>query len=226
MKYTTLGASRLEVSRLCLGTMNLGRHADTDASHAILDEAHTMGINYIDTANRYGTADRPNAAEEIIGEWFAKGGGRRERTVLATKVFEQTDPWPNNEGLSALNIRRACDASLRRLRTDHIDVYQMHHVDRRAPWDEIWEAFELLRSQGKIIYRGTPYARSTPFARFGDRYRTVLRCSDPPRSTVARPRHRARGVRMVSEVRPSASGSDFLHVSSGLRLRTSSDQLI
>lgn len=155
MKYTTLGASRLEVSRLCLGTMNFGRHADTSASHAILDEAHEMGINYIDTANRYGTADRPHASEEIIGEWFAKGGGRRERTVLATKVFEQTDPWPNNGGLSALNIRRACEASLRRLRADHIDVYQMHHVDRRAPWDEVWEAFETLRSQGKIIYAGS-----------------------------------------------------------------------
>ncbi|MFE5409558.1 aldo/keto reductase [Microbacterium sp. NPDC056569] len=155
MRYTTLGASRLEVSRLCLGTMNFGRHADTDASHSVLDAAHEMGINYIDTANRYGTADRPHASEEIIGEWFAKGGGRRERTVLATKVFEQTDPWPNNGGLSALNIRRACDASLKRLKTDRIDVYQMHHVDRLAPWDEIWEAFETLRAQGKILYAGS-----------------------------------------------------------------------
>ena len=143
------------MSRLCLGTMNFGRHADADASHAILDEAHDMGVNYVDTANRYGTTVRPHASEEIIGEWFAKGGGRRERTVLATKVFEQTDRWPNNEGLSALNIRRACEASLRRLKTDHIDVYQMHHVDRQAPWDEIWEAFETLRSQGKIIYAGS-----------------------------------------------------------------------
>ncbi len=155
MRYTLLGAGRLEVSRLCLGTMNFGHHADTGASHAILDEAHEMGINYVDTANRYGTPDRPHASEEIIGEWFAKGGGRRERTVLATKVFEQTDPWPNNGGLSALNIRRACEASLRRLKTEHIDVYQMHHVDRLAPWDEIWEAFETLRSQGKIIYAGS-----------------------------------------------------------------------
>ena len=143
------------MSRLCLGTMNFGRHADADASHAIIDEAHDMGVNYIDTANRYGTTARPHASEDIIGEWFAKGGGRRERTVLATKVFEQTDPWPNNEGLSALNIRRACEASLRRLKTDHIDVYQLHHVDRQAPWDEIWEAFETLRSQGKIIYAGS-----------------------------------------------------------------------
>lgn len=155
MRYTTLGASRLEVSRLCLGTMNFGRHADSDVSHTILDEAHEMGINYIDTANRYGTPDRPHASEEILGEWFAKRGGRRERTVLATKVFEQTDPWPNNEGLSALNIRRACDASLRRLQTEYIDVYQMHHVDRRAPWDEIWEAFDTLRTQGKILYAGS-----------------------------------------------------------------------
>ena len=155
MRYTTLGSSRLEVSRLCLGTMNFGRHTDTDASHAILDDAHEMGINYIDTANRYGTAARPHASEEIIGEWFASGGGRRERTVLATKVFEQTDSWPNNGGLSALNIRRACDASLQRLKTDRIDIYQLHHVDRLAPWDEIWEAFETLRSQGKILYAGS-----------------------------------------------------------------------
>ncbi|GAA3908406.1 aldo/keto reductase [Microbacterium invictum] len=155
MRYTTLGASRLEVSRVCLGTMNFGRHADAAVAHAVLDEAHALGINYIDTANRYGTAERPHASEEILGEWFAQGGERRERTVLATKVFEKTADWPNNEGLSALNIRRACDASLRRLRTDRIDVYQMHHVDRQAPWDEIWEAFETLRAQGKILYAGS-----------------------------------------------------------------------
>ncbi|WP_243075444.1 aldo/keto reductase [Microbacterium sp. SS28] len=155
MRHTTLGRSRLEVSRLCLGTMNFGSHVDTQGSHAILDRAHAVGINYIDTANRYGPADRPHASEEILGEWFAQGGGRRERTVLATKVFEQTDAWPNNGGLSALNIRRACDASLRRLRTDHIDVYQMHHIDRGAPWDEVWEAFDVLRAQGKILYAGS-----------------------------------------------------------------------
>lgn len=155
MKYATLGASRLEVSRVCLGTMNFGRHVAADDAHAILDDALALGINYVDTANRYGTPERPHAAEEILGDWFARGGDRRDRTVLATKVFEKTADWPNNGGLSALNIRRACDASLRRLRTDRIDVYQMHHVDRAAPWDEIWEAFEVLRAQGKILYAGS-----------------------------------------------------------------------
>ena len=155
MKYTTLGASRLEVSRVCLGTMNFGRHTTTAEAHGILDEAHALGINYIDTANRYGTPARPHAAEEILGEWFAQGGSRRDRTVLATKVFERTDDWPNHEGLSALNIRRACDASLRRLNTDRIDIYQMHHIDRAAPWDEVWEAFDVLRQQGKILYAGS-----------------------------------------------------------------------
>jgi aryl-alcohol dehydrogenase-like predicted oxidoreductase len=155
MKTTTLGASRLEVSRLWLGTMNFGRHVDRDGAHAVLDAALAAGINSVDTANRYGTPERPHASEEIIGEWFAKGGGRRERTVLATKVFEATDDWPNHSGLSALNIRRAAEASLARLQTDHIDVYQMHHVDRRAGWDEIWEALELLRLQGRIVYTGS-----------------------------------------------------------------------
>lgn len=155
MRYTTLGASRLEVSRVCIGTMNFGRHVATDDAHGILDEALALGINYIDTADRYGTPQRPHAAEEILGEWFAQGGDRRDRTVLATKVFEKTADWPNNGGLSALHIRRACEASLRRLRTDRIDVYQMHHVDRAAPWDEIWEAFGILRAEGKILYAGS-----------------------------------------------------------------------
>jgi aryl-alcohol dehydrogenase-like predicted oxidoreductase len=155
VKYTTLGASRLEVSRVCLGTMNFGRHTTPRDAHEILDEAHALGVNYIDTANRYGTPERPHASEEILGEWFAQGGGRRDRTVLATKVFERTEDWPNHQGLSALNIRRACDASLRRLQTDHIDIYQMHHIDRAAPWDEVWEAFDVLRQQGKILYAGS-----------------------------------------------------------------------
>jgi NDP-hexose 2,3-enoyl reductase len=150
-----LGASRLEVSRLCLGTMNFGQHVDRDGAHAVLDAALDSGLNYVDTANRYGTPDRPHASEEIIGEWLAKGAGRRDRIVLATKVFESTSDWPNHGGLSAVNIRRACDASLRRLQTDHLDVLQMHHIDRAAPWAEVWEAFEVLRDQGKIVYVGS-----------------------------------------------------------------------
>jgi NDP-hexose C3-ketoreductase / dTDP-4-oxo-2-deoxy-alpha-D-pentos-2-ene 2,3-reductase len=150
-----LGASGLEVSRLCLGTMNFGSHVDQRGAHAILDAALDSGLNYVDTANRYGTPEQPHASEEIIGEWLAKGGGRRDHVVLATKVFESTDDWPNHGGLSAVNIRRACEASLRRLQTDHLDVYQMHHVDRSVPWAEVWEAFEVLRDQGKIVYVGS-----------------------------------------------------------------------
>ncbi|MFI7675360.1 aldo/keto reductase [Actinophytocola sp. NPDC049390] len=108
-----------------------------------------------DTANVYGWQKGEGITEQIIGRWFAKGGGRREKTVLATKLYGSMGDWPNERFLSALNIRRAADESLRRLRTDHIDLYQMHHVDRNTPWDEIWEAFSVLRQQGKALYFGS-----------------------------------------------------------------------
>lgn len=162
MHYRHLGRTGLSVSRLCLGTMNFGPFTEEADAHAIMDRAHELGVNYFDTANVYGFDAGKGRTEEIIGTWFAQGGGRRERTVLATKVngsmpFEGKGDaeWPNDNKLSALNIRRACDASLQRLRTDHIDIYQMHHVDRDTPWDEIWEAMETLRAQGKILYVGS-----------------------------------------------------------------------
>jgi aryl-alcohol dehydrogenase-like predicted oxidoreductase len=167
MEYVHLGRSGLSVSRLCLGTMNFGPLTPPSEAHAIMDHAHEIGINFFDTANRYGNAQGPPGqvgqspeahtgwTEEIIGEWFAGGGGRRERTVVATKLYGPMGDWPNEGRLSALNIRRACDASLRRLRTDHIDLYQMHHIDRDTMWDEIWQAMEVLVAQGKIIYVGS-----------------------------------------------------------------------
>src|SRR6201982_1982670 len=167
MDYTHLGRSGLTVSRLCLGTMNFGSLTPASDAHAIMDRAHELGINFFDTANTYGRRQSPPGqvanndqshagwTEEILGDWFAKGGGRRERTVLATKLYGDMGSWPNEGKLSALNIRRACDASLRRLRTDYIDVYQMHHVDRDTPWDEIWQAMEVLVAQGKILYAGS-----------------------------------------------------------------------
>jgi NDP-hexose C3-ketoreductase / dTDP-4-oxo-2-deoxy-alpha-D-pentos-2-ene 2,3-reductase len=167
MEYTHLGRAGLTVSRLCLGTMNFGPLTPPADAHAIMDHAHEIGINFFDTANRYGgpggppgqVAANPSAhvgwTEEIIGEWFASGGDRRERTVLATKVYGAMGDWPNDGKLSALSIRRACDASLRRLQTDHIDLYQMHHVDRDTPWDEIWQAMDILVSAGKILYVGS-----------------------------------------------------------------------
>src|SRR4051812_21498863 len=155
MKYTRLGRSGLKVSRLCLGTMNFGPETSEEDSYAIMDRAHDTGINFFDSANVYGGAKGKGVTEEIVGRWFAQGGGRREKTVLATKLYGNTGDWPNEGFLSALNIRRACDASLKRLQTDYIDIYQMHHIDRTTPWDEIWEGMEVLRSQGKILYVGS-----------------------------------------------------------------------
>ncbi len=152
MQFTNLGRTGLKVSRLCLGTMNFGPQTTEPDSHAIMDHALDLEINFFDTANGYGGR---GATERIIGNWFAQGGGRREKTVLATKVYGGMDDWPNNSRLSALNIRRACDASLQRLQTDYIDLYQMHHVDRDTPWEEIYQAFETLVSQGKVIYFGS-----------------------------------------------------------------------
>jgi NDP-hexose C3-ketoreductase / dTDP-4-oxo-2-deoxy-alpha-D-pentos-2-ene 2,3-reductase len=155
MEYTQLGRSGLSVSRLMLGTMNFGPEASEEDSHAIMDRAHEHGVNFFDTANTYGMRRGEGVTEQIIGRWFDQGGGRRERTVLATKLYGPMGDWPNDNLLSALNIRRAADASLRRLRTDHIDLYQMHHVDRHTPWEEIWEAFSVLRQQGKVLYFGS-----------------------------------------------------------------------
>jgi aryl-alcohol dehydrogenase-like predicted oxidoreductase len=155
MEHTHLGRSGLSVSRLCLGTMNFGPETSEEDSHAIMDRAHELEINFFDTANVYGWKKGEGVTEQIVGRWFAKGGGRREKTVVATKLYGSMSDWPNDTFLSALNIRRACDASLKRLQTDHIDLYQMHHVDRATPFDEIWEAMEILRQQGKIIYVGS-----------------------------------------------------------------------
>ncbi|HEY7594553.1 MAG TPA: aldo/keto reductase [Actinophytocola sp.] len=155
MEYTHLGRSGLSVSRLVLGTMNFGPETSEEDSFGIMDAAHEHGINFFDTANVYGWRKGEGVTENIVGRWFAQGGGRRERTVLATKLYGSMGDWPNETFLSALNIRRAADASLKRLRTDYIDLYQMHHVDRRTPWDEIWEAFSVLRQQGKVLYFGS-----------------------------------------------------------------------
>ncbi len=155
MDYRNLGRSGLSVSRLCLGTMNFGPETSEEDSHAIMDLSLELGINFFDTANVYGWKKGEGLTEQIIGRWFATGGGRRERTVIATKLYGSMSDWPNDTFLSARNIRHACDASLKRLQTDHIDLYQMHHIDRNTPWDEIWEAMETLRQQGKILYVGS-----------------------------------------------------------------------
>ena len=155
MQYTHLGRSGLRVSRLCLGTMNFGPQTEERDSHAIMDQALEHGINFFDTANVYGWKKGEGITEQIIGRWFAQGGGRRDKVVLATKVYGDMGDWPNESRLSARHIVAACDASLRRLQTDHIDLYQMHHIDRASPWEEIWLAFERLFQQGKVLYFGS-----------------------------------------------------------------------
>ncbi|MGA8370350.1 MAG: aldo/keto reductase, partial [Acidimicrobiales bacterium] len=127
MDYTQLGRTGLRVSRLCLGTMNFGPETEEPDAFAIMDRAHDLGINFFDSANVYGRTKGRGATEQIVGRWLSQGDGRRERTVLATKLYGDMQEWPNEGRLSALNIRRACDASLRRLQTDYIDLYQMHH---------------------------------------------------------------------------------------------------
>jgi NDP-hexose C3-ketoreductase / dTDP-4-oxo-2-deoxy-alpha-D-pentos-2-ene 2,3-reductase len=155
VEFTNLGRSGLTVSRLVLGTDNFGTQTTEEDAFAIMDRAHELGINLIDTSDVYGWQFGEGLTEQIIGRWLATGGGRRERTVLATKLYGRMSTWPNDAGLSALHIRRACEASLRRLKTDHIDLYQMHHIDRSTPWEEIWEAMDVLKTQGKIVYVGS-----------------------------------------------------------------------
>ncbi len=155
MDYTSLGRTGLKVSRLCLGTMNFGPNTTEEDSFKIMDRAMDLGLNFFDTANTYGWQLGQGVTEQIIGKWFAQGGGRREQTVIATKVYGRTGDGPNERRLSALHIRQACEASLKRLQTDHIDLYQMHHVDRETPWEEIWQAMEQLVREGKVLYVGS-----------------------------------------------------------------------
>ena len=155
MQYSHLGRTGLKVSRLCLGTMNFGPLTQEEESFAMMDRAHELGINFFDTANVYGGRAGKGATEEILGKWFAQGDRRRERVVLATKVYGKMHDGENQGRLSAYHIRQACDDSLRRLKTDRIDLYQMHHVDRDTPWEEIWQAMEVLVQQGKVLYVGS-----------------------------------------------------------------------
>lgn len=155
MHYTTLGRTGLKVSRLCLGTMNFGPQTSEGGSFQIMDRALERGVNFFDTANRYGRDIQLGYTEEIIGRWLAQGGGRRDQVVLATKVYGAMGEGVNDRGLSAYHIRKACEDSLRRLQTDHIDLYQMHHVDRSTPWEEIWQAMEQLVREGKVLYVGS-----------------------------------------------------------------------
>ncbi len=155
MDYLHLGRTGLLVGRFCLGTMNFGPQTSEADSFAIMDKALEVGINFFDSANVYGWRIGEGVTEQIVGRWLAQGGGRRDKIVLATKVFGRMGDWPNQSRLSAYHIRRACDESLRRMQTDHIDLYQMHHIDRETRWEEIWQAMEQLVQAGKVLYVGS-----------------------------------------------------------------------
>ncbi len=162
IEHRRLGRHGILVSNLCLGTMNFGWHTSKEDSFAIMDRALELGINFFDTADVYGRRIECGFTEEIIGQWFAQGGGRRDAVVLATKVYNPMSrkanlPEANSDGrsVSAYKIRKHCEGSISRLQTDHIDIYQMHHVDRDCPWDETWQAFHSLVQQGKIVYVGS-----------------------------------------------------------------------
>lgn len=155
MQYRQLGRSALRVSELCLGTMNFGPRTPEKVAFEILDQGVAAGINFIDTADQYGGSLGVGATESILGKWFAKDKTRRQRLVVATKVHEPMSADINDRGLSARHIQMACDASLQRLGIDHIDLYQMHHFDRAAPMEEVWQAMERLIAQGKITYVGS-----------------------------------------------------------------------
>ena len=172
MEYTHLGRTGLKVSRLCLGTMNFGPQTTESDAHAIMDNAHELGINFFDTANVYGRKLGEGVTEQIVGRWFEQGGGRREKTVLATKVYGRMGDWPNQSRLSALSIRQACEASLKRLKTDYIDLYQFHHIDLTCPFDEIWQACEVLVQQGKVLYIGSSNFAGWQIAKASETART------------------------------------------------------
>lgn len=155
MEYRQLGKSALKVSTLCLGTMNFGPRTSEEESFAIMNDAMEAGINFVDTANQYGGKMGVGTTETIVGKWLTQNPQHRDKIVLATKVHQPMSDDVNDRGLSARHIRMACDASLKRLNVDHIDLYQMHHIDRTAPVDEIWQAMDQLISQGKITYVGS-----------------------------------------------------------------------
>jgi aryl-alcohol dehydrogenase-like predicted oxidoreductase len=154
MQYTHLGRSGLKVSRICLGTMNFGEYTSEADSFKIMDKALELGVNFFDTANVYGGTFGAGITESIIGKWLEKSKNR-DKIVLATKVNGKMGELVNESKLSAYHIRKSCEDSLRRLKTDHIDLYQMHHIDRETPWEELWQAMEQLVREGKVIYVGS-----------------------------------------------------------------------
>jgi NDP-hexose 2,3-enoyl reductase len=153
--YSRLGRTGLEISRVALGTVNFDGRVEEREAHELLDRALEKGVNFVDTADIYGWRIYKGHTEEVIGRWLAAAPGRRDEVVLATKLGKDMRPGRNGGGLSARHIVQACEGSLRRLGTDWIDVYQMHHIDPSVSWDEVWQAMETLIAQGKVRYVGS-----------------------------------------------------------------------
>jgi len=170
MQYNLLGRSQLRVSKVCLGTMFFGERTPEAEAFRIMDRCLELGINFFDTANRYGGEGNRGGSEAIIGRWLAQGGGRRERIVLATKVygdmFEDGSDPNSAAGFSAYKVRRDCNDSLRRLQTDRIDLYQVHHIVRRISPEEFWGTYEGLVNQGKVLYAGSSNFNGWGLAKF------------------------------------------------------------
>jgi len=155
MQFVRLGKTGLKVSRLCFGTMNFGKRTDEKDTHRLMDRALELEINFWDTADMYPGEGQRGHTEELLGKWISKNKDKRDQIVLATKLYGQMKPGVNSRGLSAYHIRNAVEDSLKRLQTDHIDLYQMHHIDRETPWEEIWEAMSRLVQEGKVLYVGS-----------------------------------------------------------------------
>ncbi len=156
MKIKQVGRTGLKVSEVCLGTMTFGNQADAPASFSIMDVADAAGINFFDTADVYplgGSLATVGRTEQIVGDWLRERHAR-DRVVLATKCFGRMGPLPNDEGLSRKHIIAACEASLRRLGTDYIDLYQVHAPDRSTPIEETLRALDSLVCSGKVRYIG------------------------------------------------------------------------
>ena len=154
MEHVRLGWSGLQVSRLCLGTMTFGLQTDEPTAHAILDRAAEGGIDFLDTSDAYplgGDLTTRGVTEEIIGRWLR---GKRDRFIIATKCFAPTGPAPFDAGNSRKHIMSAVDASLRRLQTDYIDLYQLHGYDPNTPIDETLATLDDLVHAGKVRYIG------------------------------------------------------------------------
>ena len=157
MDHVRFGRTGLRVSRLCLGTMTFGYQCDDETSFAIMDAAHAAGITFFDTADVYplgGPIDTVGRTEELIGDWMQRGDRRRDDVILATKCFGRSGRHTWDQGNSRKNVMRAIDASLRRLRTDYVDLYQIHFYDRHTPIDETLHAMDDLVRSGKVRYIG------------------------------------------------------------------------